>query len=175
MTYQRTFRWLHSLRHKGTHIVQADSGSDSDSESRNKNEEITPVNLLTPTVCTEPSEPATTIRTCTVKQRTFFAPVGAKNVYVDVYRRSSHSLAKNSKENLKILGVRRVIHSQYPQVSGATAENLVATATRRQGFVHLCDYSTIWQGWLPEIILEPQGLQILHDNTMTVYTVSKVD
>jgi hypothetical protein len=64
----------------GTRRVQADSGSDSDSESRNKNEEIIPVNCVTPTVCTDPPEPATTIRTCTVKQRTFFAPVGAKNV-----------------------------------------------------------------------------------------------
>ena len=62
------------LHHKGTRIVQADSGSDADSESRNKNEEIIPVNRLTPTVCTDPPEPATTIRTCTVKQRTFFAP-----------------------------------------------------------------------------------------------------
>jgi hypothetical protein len=53
-------------RSKGTRIVQADSGSDSDSESRNKNEEIIPVKRLTPTVCTEPPEPATTIRTYTV-------------------------------------------------------------------------------------------------------------
>jgi len=60
--------------------VQADSGSDSDSESRKKNEEIIPVNLLTQTVCNDPPEPATNIRTCTVKQRTFFAPVGTKNV-----------------------------------------------------------------------------------------------
>jgi hypothetical protein len=57
--------------------VQADSGSDSDSENRNKNEEIIPVNRLTPTVCTDPPEPATTIRIWTVKQRTFFAPTGA--------------------------------------------------------------------------------------------------
>jgi len=56
--------------------VQADSGSDSDSESRNKNEEIIPVNRLTPTVCTDPPEPATTIRTCTDKQWSFFAPTG---------------------------------------------------------------------------------------------------
>jgi len=35
---------------KGTLIVQADSGVDSDSESPNKNEEIIPVNRLTPTV-----------------------------------------------------------------------------------------------------------------------------
>jgi hypothetical protein len=94
---------------------------------------------------------------------------------VDVYRRTSHSLAKISNENLKILGARTVIHSQYPQVSGATVQNLVATATRRQGFVHLCDDSTVRQGWLPEIILEPRGLQILHDDTMTVYKVSQVD
>ena len=46
--------------------MQADSGSDSDSESRNKNEEIVPVNRLTPTVCTDLPEPATTIRTCAV-------------------------------------------------------------------------------------------------------------
>ena len=58
----------------GTRLVQADSGSDSDSESLNKNEEIIPVNRLTPTVCTDPLVPAATIRTCTVKQRTFFAP-----------------------------------------------------------------------------------------------------
>jgi hypothetical protein len=58
-------------------IVQTDSGSDSDSESRDKNEEIIPVNRLTPTVCTDPPEPATTIHTCTVKQRTLFAPTGA--------------------------------------------------------------------------------------------------
>jgi hypothetical protein len=61
----------------GTRIVQADSGSDSDSESLNKNEEIIPVNRLTPTVCTDPPELAATICTCTVKQRTFFAPTGA--------------------------------------------------------------------------------------------------
>ena len=65
---------------KGTRIVQADSGSHFDSESRNKNEEIIPVNRLTQSVCTDSPKPATTIRTCTVKQRTFFAPVGAKNV-----------------------------------------------------------------------------------------------
>ena len=58
----------------GTRIVQADSGSDSDSESQNKNDEIIPVNRLTPTVCTDPPESATTIHICTVKQRTFFAP-----------------------------------------------------------------------------------------------------
>jgi len=55
-------------------IVQADSGSDSDSESWNKNEEIIPVNCLTPTVSTDLSEPAVTICTCTVKQRTFCVP-----------------------------------------------------------------------------------------------------
>jgi hypothetical protein len=59
----------------GYRIVQADSGSDSDSEDRNKNEEIIPVNRLTPTVCTDPPEPATT-----VKQWTFFSPFGANNV-----------------------------------------------------------------------------------------------
>jgi hypothetical protein len=58
-------------------IVQTDSGSDSDSESWNKNEEIIPVNRLTPTVFTDPPEPATTIHICTVKQRTFFVPTGA--------------------------------------------------------------------------------------------------
>ena len=42
-------------------VMQADSGSDSVSEDRNKNEEIIPVNRLTPTVCTDPPEPATTI------------------------------------------------------------------------------------------------------------------
>ena len=42
---------LDGHRSKGTRIVQADSGSDSDSESLDKNEEIIPVNLLTPTVC----------------------------------------------------------------------------------------------------------------------------
>jgi hypothetical protein len=62
---------------KGTRIVQADSVSDSDSESRNRNEEIIPVNRLTPTVCTDPPAPATTMRTRTVKQRSFFAPTGA--------------------------------------------------------------------------------------------------
>jgi hypothetical protein len=62
---------------KGTPVVQADSGSDSDSDSRNKNEEIIPVKRLTPTVCTDPPEPGPTISTCTVKQRTFFAPTGA--------------------------------------------------------------------------------------------------
>ena len=68
----------HMLDHcKGTRIVQADSGSDSDSESRNNNEEIIPVNRLTPTVCTDLPEPATTIRTCSVKQRTFYALTGA--------------------------------------------------------------------------------------------------
>jgi hypothetical protein len=49
----------------------------ADSESRNKNEEIIPVHRLTPTVCTDPPAPATTTRTCTVKQRTFFTPTGA--------------------------------------------------------------------------------------------------
>ena len=57
--------------------MQAGSGSDSDSECWNENEEIIPVNRLTPTVCTDQPEPATTIRTCTVKQWTFFAPTGA--------------------------------------------------------------------------------------------------
>jgi hypothetical protein len=57
-------------------IVQADSVSDSDSESRNKNEEIIPVNRLTQTVCTDPPAPANSIRTRTVKQRTFFASTG---------------------------------------------------------------------------------------------------
>ena len=70
---------LDGHRSKGTRIVQADSGFDSNSESRDKNEEIIPLNRLTPTVCPTPPELATTIRTCTVKQRTFFAPVGAKN------------------------------------------------------------------------------------------------
>jgi hypothetical protein len=59
---------------KGTRIVQADSVSHSDSDSRNKNEEIIPVNRLTQTVCTDPPAPATTIRTRTDKQRTFFVP-----------------------------------------------------------------------------------------------------
>jgi hypothetical protein len=58
-------------------IVQADLGSDSGSDSRTKNEEITPVNRLTLTACTDPPEPATTIRTYNVKQRRFFAPTGA--------------------------------------------------------------------------------------------------
>jgi hypothetical protein len=64
----RNFRYL------GTRIMQAYSGFDSDSESRDKNEEIIPVNHLTPTVCNDPSEPATTIST---NKRTFFAPTGA--------------------------------------------------------------------------------------------------
>jgi len=38
--------------HKGTRIVQADSGSDSDYESRDKNEKIIPVNRLTRTAPT---------------------------------------------------------------------------------------------------------------------------
>ena len=59
---------------EGTRIMQADSGSDSDSDSRKKIEEIIPVNRLTLRVCTDPPEPATIIRTCTVKQMTFFAP-----------------------------------------------------------------------------------------------------
>jgi hypothetical protein len=61
----------------GTRIVQADSFSDSHSDSRNKKEENITVNRLTPTVCTDPPGPATAIRTCAVKQRTFFAPTGA--------------------------------------------------------------------------------------------------
>ena len=65
------------LQAYGTRTVQADSVSDSDSKSRNKYEEIIPVNSLTQTVCTDPPAPATTIRTRTVKQRTFFAPTGA--------------------------------------------------------------------------------------------------
>ena len=52
--------------------MQADSGSDS--EIRRQDEEIIPVNRLTPTVWADLPEPATTIRTFTVKQRTFFAP-----------------------------------------------------------------------------------------------------
>jgi hypothetical protein len=63
--------------YKGTRIVQADAVSDSNSESRNKNKEIIPVNRLTQTVCSDPLEPATTIHTRTVKQKTFFAPTGA--------------------------------------------------------------------------------------------------
>ena len=43
--------------------MQPDWGSNSDSESRDKNEEIIRVNRLTPTVCTDPPEPATFIRT----------------------------------------------------------------------------------------------------------------
>jgi len=62
---------------KGTRIVQADSGSDSDSETRNKNEEIIPVNSLTQTLCTDPPDPATT-----VKQRTFFAPTAQRMSFV---------------------------------------------------------------------------------------------
>jgi hypothetical protein len=62
---------------KGTRIVPADSGSDSDSENRSENEEIIPVNSLTPSVCADSPEAATTMRTCTVKQRTFFVPTGA--------------------------------------------------------------------------------------------------
>ena len=65
---------LHAVQQcgcKGTCIVQADSVSDSD--SRNKNEEIIPVNRLTQTVCADPPLPATTVRTRTVKQRTFLA------------------------------------------------------------------------------------------------------
>ena len=57
--------------------MQADSVSDSDSENQNRNEEIIPVNRLTQTVCTDPPAPATTKRTRTVKQRTFFTPTGA--------------------------------------------------------------------------------------------------
>ena len=38
-------------------MVQADSGSDSDSDSRNKNEEIIPVNRLTPSAPTRRSLP----------------------------------------------------------------------------------------------------------------------
>jgi hypothetical protein len=78
-------------------------------------------------------------------------------------------------QHLKVLGARMVIHSQYPQVSNVTVRNLVAMATRRQGFVHLCDDSTIWQGWLPETILQPWRLQILRDDKIPVYKVSKVD
>jgi hypothetical protein len=66
-----------AVRSKGTRVVQADSGSDFDSESQNKNEEIIPVNRLNPNVCTDLPEPATTIRTCNVKQRTFCAPTDA--------------------------------------------------------------------------------------------------
>ena len=69
----------------GTRIVRADSGSDSDSESRNKNEEIILVNRPTPTVCNDPPEPATTIRTYTVKQRTFFVPAAQRMSYVWVF------------------------------------------------------------------------------------------
>ena len=63
---------LCSLRYA---IVQTGSRSDSDSESRRQDEEMTPVKRLTPTVWTDPPEPATTIRTCTVKQKTFFVPM----------------------------------------------------------------------------------------------------
>ena len=66
-----------AVRSKGRRVVQADSGSDSDSENRNKNEEIIPANRLNPDVCTDLPDPATTIRTCTVKQRTSFAPTDA--------------------------------------------------------------------------------------------------
>jgi hypothetical protein len=77
--------------HKDTRIGQADSGSDSDSESRTKNE-IIPVNRPTPTVCTEPPEPATTIRTCTVKQRTFFAPTLGIGVGTGIYQHYTRTL-----------------------------------------------------------------------------------
>jgi hypothetical protein len=69
VTFKLTLCHL-SLR---TRIVQADLVSDSDSESQNKNVEIIPVYRLTQTVCTDLPAPATTIRTHTVKQRTFFA------------------------------------------------------------------------------------------------------
>ena len=51
---------------------------------RNYNEEIIPVNRLTPTVFTDPPEPATTIRTSTGKQRTFFAPTLGIGVWTSI-------------------------------------------------------------------------------------------
>ena len=59
--------------------------------TRNKNEEIIPVSRLSQTVWTYPPGPATSIRTCTVKQRTFFAPTLGIGVWSWIclhYRRS---------------------------------------------------------------------------------------
>ena len=51
--------------------------SDSRSQTVYRNDILIPVNRLTPTAQTDPPEPATTIRTFTVKQMTLFAPTGA--------------------------------------------------------------------------------------------------
>ena len=48
----------------------------------NRNEEIIRVSRLTPTACIDPPESATTIRTCTVKQRTFFAPILGIGIWI---------------------------------------------------------------------------------------------
>ena len=47
--------------------MQADSAADSDSDSWRQNEEMIPVNRLTPVVLADTLEPATIIRTYTVK------------------------------------------------------------------------------------------------------------
>ena len=47
--------------------MQADSAADSDSDSWRQNEEMIPVNRLTPVVLADTPEPATIIRTYTVK------------------------------------------------------------------------------------------------------------
>ena len=81
-------------------LLQADLGFDSDSETRNKNEEIIPVNRLTPTVCTDPPEPATT-----VTQRTFFVPTGAKNVLC--FTVQVRIVVADSGGSVQTVGVRR--------------------------------------------------------------------
>ena len=85
--------------------MQADSGSDSDSRTRNKNEEIILVNCLTQTVCTDLPEPATTVHTYTVKQRTYFAPAGAKNVLCLTVQ--VRTVVAGSGGSVQTVGVRR--------------------------------------------------------------------
>ena len=57
-------------------VILIESYSHNRSQAVYRNEEIIPANRLTPSVCTDPLQPATTIRTCTFKQRTFFTPIG---------------------------------------------------------------------------------------------------
>jgi hypothetical protein len=84
---------LNGLFRLGTRVVQADSGSVSDSESRNKNEENIPVNRLTQTVFTDPPTPATTIRTRTDTQMTFFAPTLGIGVGTWICLHYTHTLS----------------------------------------------------------------------------------
>jgi len=122
--------------------VQADSGSDS--ESRNKNEEIIPVNLLTPTVCTGPLEPATTIRTCTVKQRTFSAPT--LGIGVGTWICLNYTLCADSRKRSQNLTLPALY--VYPYIwnrSSATGNNAICIIPILHRTQLYLQYTTHWE------------------------------